>query len=261
MTSPLEGPRPGEFATATVELAVEGERFEARMTVPAGVCAPSRLLPALRPLSEALVGVAVERARADGRTVSCAKGCGACCRQLVPISPTEAREIARLVEELPEPRKSRVRERFVAAKERLTGSGLLPLLADPESFADTAVQQLGLDYFQLGIACPFLEDESCSIYPDRPISCREYLVSSPPEHCAHPSTRTIRTIEPTSKVWIALARLEEDPARRFIPWVPLSLAPEWAAAHVEEPAQCTGPELLRLVLEKLSQKKRKAPPP
>jgi hypothetical protein len=62
-------------------------------------------------------------------------------------------------------------------------------------------------------------------------------------------------------VWIALARLDEDPARRFIPWVPLSLAPEWAASHPEEPATRTGPELLGLVLQKLSQKKRKAPPP
>ena len=39
---------------------------------------------------------------------------------------------------------------------------------------------LGREYFQLGIPCPFLEEESCSIYHDRPITCREYLVTSPP---------------------------------------------------------------------------------
>jgi Fe-S-cluster containining protein len=34
--------------------------------------------------------------------------------------------------------------------------------------------------------CPFLEDESCSIHPDRPLVCREYLVTSPAELCAGP---------------------------------------------------------------------------
>lgn len=261
MKSPPTGSDAEKVATATVELSLEGESFEARLTVPVGLCTPGRLLPSLRPLAEALLDVTVARARAEGQAVSCARGCGACCRQLVPISPTEAREIARLVEELPEPRRSLIRGRFAKAREKLSDAGLLRRLQDPESFPDASMQALGLDYFGLGIACPFLEDESCSIYPDRPISCREYLVSSPAENCARPSAGAIRTIEPASKVWVALARLDEDPARRFIPWVPLSLAPEWAAAHPQGPARRTGPELLGLVLQKLSQKKRKAPPP
>ena len=260
MTSPPT-PDAEQFATATVGLSLEGETFEARLTVPAGPCTSARLLPSLRPLAEALLGVAVERAKSEGLSVSCAKGCGACCRQLVPISPAEAREIARLVEDLPEPRRSVIRERFAKARAALDVAGLLPRLLEPEGFPDAAVQALGLDYFRLGIACPFLEEESCSIYADRPIACREYLVSSPAEHCARPSAATIRTIEPASKVWIALARLDEDPARRFIPWAPLSLAPEWSESHPEEPARRTGPELLGLILQKLSQKKRKAASP
>ncbi|HEY5241787.1 MAG TPA: YkgJ family cysteine cluster protein [Polyangiaceae bacterium] len=30
------------------------------------------------------------------------------------------------------------------------------------------------------VSCPFLEEESCSIHPDRPPICREYLVTSSP---------------------------------------------------------------------------------
>jgi Fe-S-cluster containining protein len=261
VTSPPAAPDPEAFATATVELALDGEKYEARLTVPAGPCAPARLLPSLRPLAEALLDVAVSRARSEGLSVSCAKGCGACCRQLVPISPTEAREIARLVDGLPEPRRTAIRDRFAKARQALAGAGLLPRLLDPEGFPDATVKALGLDYFRLGIACPFLEEEACSIYEDRPLSCREYLVSSAAEHCARPEAREIRTIEPASKVWVALARLDEDPARRFIPWVPLSLAPEWSQSHPEEPATRTGPELLRLFFQRLSQKKRQAAPP
>ena len=49
-------------------------------------------------------------------------------------------------------------------------------------------------YFRLGIACPFLESESCSIHRDRPLVCREYLVSSPSEHCADPVRGTIERV-------------------------------------------------------------------
>ena len=258
MNGESKGPEKAGWQTATVELSVAGERFETRLTVPAGPASPRQLLPVLRPLSEALLGVAVARAQAAGERVSCAKGCGACCRQLVPISQAEARAIALLVEELPEPRRSEIRSRFAQARRRIEEAGLLQRIVDPESFPDETLQKLGLTYFHLGIACPFLEDESCSIYEDRPISCREYLVTSPARECARPSEKTIRTVEPESKVWIALARLDEDPARRFIPWVPLSMAPEWAHAHPEAVPARTGPELLGVFFRKLAQKKKKA---
>ena len=48
---------------------------------------------------------------------------------------------------------------------------------------------LGLKYFALGIPCPFLEEERCTIHEIRPLRCREYLVVSPAEHCAHPATK------------------------------------------------------------------------
>ena len=45
--------------------------------------------------------------------------CGACCRQLVPISALEARELVRLVDRMPEPRRSVLRQRFNDALRRL----------------------------------------------------------------------------------------------------------------------------------------------
>ena len=44
------------------------------------------------------------RGRPRGVRVSCRAGCGACCRQLVPIAEAEARRIRDLVEAMPEPR-------------------------------------------------------------------------------------------------------------------------------------------------------------
>lgn len=243
-------------ATASVVLNLGGERFEARLTVPIGPTLPEQLLPVLQPLAESLAGAAVGRVEAEGKRVSCSMGCGACCRQVVPIAPSEARRIARLVEELPEPRRTVIQDRFAAARARLAAAGLLEQLTDTERLGESPLRDIGLEYFRLGIACPFLENESCSIYADRPIACREYLVTSPPEHCARPSAETVRIVPLPAKVWIALARLEEQPGRRFVPWVPLALAPEWSRAQPAGPVPRAGTELLTAFFEKLAQKKK-----
>ena len=181
-----------ESRRLTVELGLPGGIVRVEMDVPMGEVPMERLLPALRTTADAFVAYGAEISVAAGKPVSCAKGCGACCRQLVPLAHAEARQLATLVEELPEPRRSVVKERFADALRRVEAAGLLPSLKGRTGRLAAEAVDLGLDYFRLGIACPFLEDESCSIYHDRPIACREYLVTSPPACCAAPTAETDR---------------------------------------------------------------------
>ena len=97
---------------------------------------------------------------------------------------------------------------------------------------------MGLDYFRLGLACPFLEDESCSIHEVRPIACREYLVTTPAEHCANPSAETVRCVPLPGKASEALRKTGEAAGA---PWVPLSLALDWAEGHPETLPPRPGP--------------------
>lgn len=170
----------GATATGRVVLEVGGERIPVEMTVPAGPVAVEDVLPILHGLSSLFATRATARAEADGREISCRAGCGACCRQLVPVAPAEARALARLVEALPEPRRERVRRRFDAALDVLEPLGLMERLDQNRDDR----QVIAREYFAAGVACPFLEDEACSIHADRPLSCREYLVTSPPDLCA-----------------------------------------------------------------------------
>ncbi len=98
-----------EFLTANLMLSLSGERVRVEMTVPSGAVGLREILPACRSLTEAIVASAEKAEAAEGRHVSCRKGCGACCRQLVPISEVEARQIRDLVDDLHEPRRSEVR--------------------------------------------------------------------------------------------------------------------------------------------------------
>jgi Fe-S-cluster containining protein len=247
-----------ELVAVEVDFAISGQRVHGRIPVPRGPTEVRELLPAIRALAETVVDAGVRAAEARGERVSCRAGCGACCRQLVPISEVEARLLADLIETLPEPRRGDLRERFAAARDRLASAGLLVKLEHPEGFPDRDLHALGLAYFELGITCPFLEDESCSIYAERPIACREYLVTTPAEHCAQPSGETVRMVPLAGKASTALARLNEDGSARFVPWVPLILAPAWAEGHREPPRLRPGPELLREFFARLAEPPRGA---
>src|SRR5438132_7183292 len=227
---------PPESITAEVVLGSADWQMQAKLTVPAGRTHLRTLLPMVQALTDSVVGAAVKTTEEQGQTISCQKGCGACCRQLVPIAEVEARRIREVVDEMPEPRRSTVLARFAQARDRLHDAGLLDKLSQPSLLAEGELRSIGLDYFRQGIPCPFLEEESCSIYADRPLACREYLVTSPAEHCADPSPEAVRCVKLPLRIWPGLARMDKVPeGAKYIRWVPLILAPEWAAAHSEEP--------------------------
>jgi hypothetical protein len=133
--------------------------------------------------------------------------------------------------------------------------GLLEKLLHREDWAVGESRRIGMEYFRLGIACPFLEDESCSIHADRPVACREYLVTSPAEHCSRPTPETVKAVRLPLKVWTSVARMDEPPPEaRSICWVPLILAPEWAEAHPDESIPRPGPELVHRLAENLARR-------
>jgi Fe-S-cluster containining protein len=177
----------------------------------------------------------------------------------VPISEIEARQLRDLVADLPEPRRSQVLARFHEARARLEHAGLLERLEHPERFADEQLRSLGLEYFRLAIACPFLEDESCSIHPDRPLACREYLVTSPAEHCAHPEENKVRGVPLPLEVSRAVCRMDVSPQARFARWTPLILALAWAEEHPDEPPLRPGPELVGEFWRHLTEPAAQAP--
>ena len=244
-----------EMATANVVLQIGTDRLEANMSVPTAPISIADLMPIARGIMAKVLQVAEERVVEEGKTVSCQKGCGACCRQLVPISETEARMIVDLVEQMPEPRRTEIRDRFQRAKEKMEATGYWDRLRDRAEWSPEDVQKIGVEYFHLGIPCPFLEEESCSIHLDRPLTCREYLVTSPAENCARPQAHTIDQVPISLKVWPAIAKFDAvAKGQRFLRWVPLSMVLDWAAEAPKPPSPRPGPELLKEFFEHLTGK-------
>lgn len=239
----LSAVTPGEpQQTGRVVLVVEGERLPLELTVPTGPVTVETLLPILRGFSSLFSDRGAARAEAEGKPISCCAGCGACCRQLVPLAPSEARALARLVDAMPEPRRTTIRGRFEAALAQLEAAGLLSRMGTRTPEERSA---LGKAYFQQGIACPFLEDESCSIHPDRPMACREYLVTSPAENCRAPSADNIAKVPLEADPLPALVQVEAGG------WVALILALRFSAETAAPSAERDAPTILRDVVGKL----------
>ncbi len=237
-------------ANVTIDLGTE--RLQASFSVPEEPIAPVDLLPIARAIVQSIIDAAVAEL-ATGKEISCKAGCGACCRQLVPISQTEARMLAFLVRDMPEPRQSVVVQRFRDASQKLVDAGMWNVLSDRADWVPGDIRRHGLGYFHLGIPCPFLEDEACSIHPDRPLSCREYLVTSDPSHCAAVRGEQIEQIPLALKASAAMNRMSpmKDGAV-FYPWVPLVQIFEYMTNNPEPPAETPGPKLVEEFFQKLT---------
>lgn len=174
-------------------------------------------------LSAILTELYEAKAAAEARAISCRKGCGACCRQPVPISAAEAFMLERTVSEFPALRRTRTRRQFTAA-----------LTAAQEGLPQGGWFSEGPAYFRLGIACPFLVRESCSIHPARPAACREHLVTTSPAHCAEFPSPFVRMLPMEAPVQAMLSALCAELLGAAPEMIPLVCALEWAEAHREE---------------------------
>ena len=204
------------------------------ITVPSGPVPATEVLPALQGLVNAVVATAEQ-----GQTIACRKGCGACCRQLVPVSRTEGERLLGLVEALPAARREILAGRFAAAEAAIEAAGL----AERGGRSDRA---LSTAYFALGVPCPFLEEESCSIHPERPLICREYLVTSPPERCASPTQDGVTPVA-VPKVSMAARGLQDEKEE----WFPLAMLMAWARTRPRQARRRTGPEWIQRFLKRL----------
>jgi Fe-S-cluster containining protein len=245
---------PATSATADVRLTIGGQPVQLRLTVPTGPAPVRELLPVFHGLANLVVNIAEENVERSGEHISCRAGCGACCRQIVPISESEAHAIKQLVDDLPEPRRTVVRQRFADGVKRMAEAGLLKRMRHFER--ETNADVFGLEYFRVGAPCPFLEDESCSIHPDRPLGCREYLVTSPPAFCATQEPGAVRGVPIAAAVSRAVRSV--DKGSSAVGWVPLLLALDWAESNPEPPVTHTGTDTVRLVFAGLT---GQIPPP
>lgn len=245
----------GKWATGQIQLSVRGKPLEVQVTVPAKPIKPQRMLPVFRKMTNLFVEIGVEEARKEGKEVSCQKGCGACCRQPVPLPEFEAYSIAEMVEKMPEPRRSEVKERFDKALAHFTEIGWVERFENCVDLSKEERLEMFLDYFKEGVPCPFLVDDSCSIHQERPMVCREYLVTNPAENCSNPTKQNIDMIEIPIAPSKKLFKLGQKKPLRGLNIVPLVMSLKWTVENPKNFPKKTGGEWMTEFLQSITKSK------
>lgn len=255
MPPDFSNPTAPSTVKATFSLPIGDASLNASVHLPAGRTTLTELLPIIQNLENAIVERVSDDAAGLGRPISCRAGCGACCRQMVPVSLFEAEALSDWLATLPEDRLAALRERFHRALSALRDAGVINAILDEKWLLDEeSGTQLAVDYFHAGVPCPFLENESCSIHPIRPLSCREYLVTSSPELCKDPSIHEISGVRLPLRLSRAVYLLAQQLTKDRRGWIPLVFLMAWAngGARPGEFVAGSGPEVFRKFLDQVS---------
>jgi Fe-S-cluster containining protein len=239
-----------------VALNTPAGRLTTAIDVPTGFIPINAIVPVARRLGEEAAELEVQQAIEAGRTISCRKGCAACCRMLVPLSAPEAFVLREYVEQLPIDRRTHLYNRLSETKDRMKREGLWERLTDVAQASspvpDEELDPINQAYYTLRIPCPYLENELCSIYEARPAACRELLMTSPAELCQdlarNPVVPLPVSMRVSSIMGLVWGTLTSTPPRL----IPLPMALEWAEQHEDEARQTwSGSSLLDQVLDKM----------
>jgi Fe-S-cluster containining protein len=225
---------PGQFVK--IEVRVNEQHLVVEAPTPPKVVRVDELLPLFVALIDAEVDRAAAQASMDGKSISCRKGCSACCRaQPVPVTPPEAYALLLLVEALPEPTQSQIRDRFDRNVRVLEQAELIGEYFRPRSelTMDNA-RAIAMKYFSLRLCCPFLIEDACGIYERRPFVCRQYLVTSPAELCDNPFEKPVEVVPISLKPATATLRTWHQATGTAQVTVPLALALKYAEANRAE---------------------------
>jgi len=154
---------------------------------------------------------------------------------MVPVSPPEAFDLAKMLEGLPQDHRARIEQRLAETRERLQAAGLLPLLQElaesPNQKTDADLDPINRAYYALRLPCIFLENDACSIYEHRPAACREYLVTSPAELCQDTEKNSVQVLHIPLRAGTVLSVLWAELTGEPVRLMPLPVAFEWAEKH------------------------------
>jgi len=243
------------------------ERFEVSLNTPAGLLTMpvevptgfvpvTTIVPLMRRLSQQAQALEERKSVAAGHPISCRMGCAACCRMLVPVSAPEAFALKDMILALPDARRARMMTKLSETRARVEQAGLLARLTDvaetTQPLIDEEMEPLNREYYALRMPCPFLENETCSIYEDRPAACRELLVTTPAELCQDMVKNQVQALPVPVRISTVLGALWSElvggPARL----IPLPIALDWAERHsAERSLVWKGTQLLDKALDKV----------
>ncbi len=196
-----------------LELDISGKLLHIRIGAENKAAKLSDMVPLARLLSAKIISTIEEPLINSGDTITCHANCSHCCRYLIPLTIPEAMQLTEVVTTMAE-----WERRFVDESTLLTARCLLELtpkqslekITNAEIETGFKLKDISDWYSRMNLPCPFLLNNLCTIYEQRPIACREHLAISPASHCKVNSTNQPQLLQMPLSVLEALAQLTNE---------------------------------------------------
>lgn len=244
---------PWRYHALELALPLGGRTIEAQVLAAEAPARLSDVVPLARSLATLISRTVLNEAVSAGNDASCRKGCSHCCKHLVPVSGAEAFRLFAEVQSLPDVRRHKVMGRFTANARRIIQAGPPEVpegtTCDEDGATISPAGACGHWYADLQLTCPLADGDLCSMYEQRPIACREHMVTSNSLLCKgfQPGRGQILPV-PVSML-DALAALSAKMMQRPVEAIIMSLTPAWAQANRRHQKRWPATELAASLLE------------
>ena len=215
----------------TLELNVFNTKVNIEIGVEKKQAKLADIVPLARTICTKICDVTIQNIISNGDQIPCCKGCSAlCCRYLVPLSVPEALRLKEEITEAP------THKRELIWKECLSASRYILYKKPPNKFKHQSVaassdksadlNPISNWYRSLNLDCPFLHENICTIYEQRPLACREHYVTG--SACKFEEKNSaIKLLEMPIHISDALGQLASELEGKDIEAVILPLALMW----------------------------------
>jgi len=186
-------------------------------------------------LATELAMAVLKRLEKEGEFVLCRKGCSVCCGYLVPMAVPEVFRFRDAVLALPAKQGEDVLRRCLKTAERILAGGFEGLDPTGPAGADGQIDinRLARWYGGLGLRCPLVADGLCTLYPQRPVACREHIVTDSALACNVNRTSESHAVGMPVNIVQVLGQLAAELEGADIEAVMLPLALPWAEENIE----------------------------
>jgi len=187
------------------------------------------IVPLARTISTKLALAVLDSLRKNGQSVPCRKGCSACCNYLIPLSVPEVFRLREELLETPADYSRQILQSCLGRAERLLDNKP-PIfsLKNSSKSARAQISRIGKWYGGLKLTCPFLSDGLCTLYEQRPIACREHIVTNSAVLCQNGHRGEPNVVPIPVSILDALGQLTAELEQSDIEAIILPLAFAWA---------------------------------
>ncbi len=195
----------------------------------------AEIVPLARELADRIVARTAESLSEQGTPVVCGKRCTACCRYLVPLSVPEVFRLTGELLDMPADDGSPIllssieaAKTIIESRPQFEGPGECP---PEQAAARDFMEDVNGWYSALELDCPLLRDGICTVYNNRPLACREHIVTGSAAPCRPGPDYEPHVVTLPVSVLDCLAELAAELEGGEVESVMLPLALPWAQSN------------------------------